>query len=467
MATSKILPASSNPYGGGGLIFDSTPYTQYHLQRQAHEQAKEEALDKYFRELDTKINTSGVRTQDIPDLIKQQNADRLFYLQNKEAIKKPSLDNGKAYNEYMQRHQSKLAYVNQSKNEGEKYKQMVPIFADPTKRALMTDEALAALELHDLPITNPNRKSFDITQMQYNPKPFDVVGYQKGLPVKEVKGAVSFENAPDYATSYLRTPITSYYPNYDKNALASIAESKYTTDPSYRKLINDLSNNKPEYERLNKIYKENFGTDIQYPQQLAIANTLSYVPQARSERGKPEIDQVAFQAAKYRQAEADRRERQRRGFAQQDKWLGMTTDPGNAFSTFGAATPFKLKLPSGKQFGTVSGGFVTDVDGKPVTGKFKIDKANVPSSIRGILKANGLNPDDIDNNVEIIYDDGKIKGVDFGSEIGVIDEATLNNFQLKANTEPLKGKQPTWVPNKPQVKKENKTFVFPKGKAKF
>lgn len=295
MATRTQAPYS-NPYGGGAVVLDSTPYTQYFLNQKAKEQAKEEALDNYFKTLDTKINPAGMRTQEIPILLQQQNADREFYLQNKDRIKNPAKDNGQAYNEFMSRQQAKLAFVENSKKKADIYKQLVPIFADPNKRALMADEAISALQAHDLPITDPRHKEFDIASLNYNPKPFDVLSYQKKIPVKEVAGETIFENMPDYKTSFLRTPKTKITQKFDKDQIAKIAESQYTQDPAYRKLVNDIGNNPTQYQIHNDIYKKFFGKnlDIQHPEQIAVAHTLSLLPKDYEKMGKPEIDKVAY-----------------------------------------------------------------------------------------------------------------------------------------------------------------------------
>ena len=67
----------------------------------------------------------------------------------KEKKKDTNFDNGAAYNEYMGRNQSKLAFVENSKRKADIYKQMVPIFADPTKRSLMLQIVGICLYLWD------------------------------------------------------------------------------------------------------------------------------------------------------------------------------------------------------------------------------------------------------------------------------------------------------------------------------
>jgi hypothetical protein len=142
---------------------------------------------------------------------------------------------------------------------------------------------------------------------------------------------------------------------------------------------------------------------------------------------------------------------------QREKELAQMSAPeGSAFSTFGSSAPVKLKLPSGKDLGTITNGFVTDVNGKPMSGEAEVTKENVPAAIRTLLKANGIDYNDIAPKIKVIYTNGEIKGANLGGKIGVLDDRTLGNYQLKSNTEPLKGRQPSWLPSL------KKTVVAPK-----
>lgn len=313
MATSRVIQPTSNPYGGGAVIFDSSPYVQYALNQHAKEQAKQESLDNYFRTIDSKINPAGMRTQEVAPLLQQQNNDRLFYLKNRDAIIDPTKDNGKSYNEYLQRNQAKMAFIEQSKQAAEKYKPIAAVLADPTKRSLVPDEFFSengALHLHDLPINDPRHQDIDVASLNFNPKPFDDAKYRTSLTpyVKEVPAQTTLENNPDYATSFLRTPKTQMVQQFDKNQIAQRAEDEYKQNPSYRKLINDIGANPTQYAIHNDIYKQAFGKDldIQHPEQIAIAHTLSMLPKNYTKEGTPQIDQVAFQAAKTKQSEAFR-----------------------------------------------------------------------------------------------------------------------------------------------------------------
>ena len=84
-----------NPYAYGAQVFDTTPYAKVYLERQAKEQAKQEALDKYFREQLVKdVNTRGLRSKEQALISQIANERKLFASdkRNLEALKRGDLD---------------------------------------------------------------------------------------------------------------------------------------------------------------------------------------------------------------------------------------------------------------------------------------------------------------------------------------------------------------------------------------
>lgn len=64
------------------------PYVNTILKARQQKAAREEAIDKYYRELPSKINDAGVRDADRPYIEELRNGIYSFGLQNKDAIKK-------------------------------------------------------------------------------------------------------------------------------------------------------------------------------------------------------------------------------------------------------------------------------------------------------------------------------------------------------------------------------------------
>ena len=83
-------------YSGGTVSFNPFPYVKYAEDLRARRQAREDAIDKYYRELPNTINDKGVRDQEIPLINQYRDAIFQFGLKNKEALRNPKLDNGAA-----------------------------------------------------------------------------------------------------------------------------------------------------------------------------------------------------------------------------------------------------------------------------------------------------------------------------------------------------------------------------------
>ena len=90
-----------NPYAYGAQVFDTTPYAKVYLERQAKEQAKQEAVDKYFRDQLTKgVNKKGLRPAEQQVVSQIENERKNFYAQNREALKRNDLNALERFNRF-------------------------------------------------------------------------------------------------------------------------------------------------------------------------------------------------------------------------------------------------------------------------------------------------------------------------------------------------------------------------------
>lgn len=109
------LRLPDNLYTAGAVTFDSSPSVNLYNQLLLRKQARDEALNQYFNQLPAKLNTAGVRTQDLSGQQGGINNDienwRQNWLNNKEAIKK----GGAAQQQYMAQYQDILRKIEQSK----------------------------------------------------------------------------------------------------------------------------------------------------------------------------------------------------------------------------------------------------------------------------------------------------------------------------------------------------------------
>ena len=63
-----------NPYQVGAVVFDQKPYLAFYERQKAKEDAKNDALESYFKDLNKNVTSTGMRSQDVPTLL-QKNKD--------------------------------------------------------------------------------------------------------------------------------------------------------------------------------------------------------------------------------------------------------------------------------------------------------------------------------------------------------------------------------------------------------
>jgi len=272
----------STLYSGGQGIFNSTPFTQFALQQEAKRQAKDEALDKYYNDLPKSINGAGLRNQDVEGFMGKINGIRDFYANNRDAIKNPRLDNGKAQAEYNSRNTDASIYVSQSKAEELKKSPFVKVLANPDMRQRVMDSDLQRLSLHDLPLNDPRRKSFDFSSIDFNPKEFtpqEMSVYQKGLsggfqPSEKIVS--STPNSKDLTIKNV------YKKQWSPEQLKSIADKDIANVLSDRRLEynaqqvwNKVRDIPEQFQQYNDIFKSIYGQDIKTPEQLHSAMQVS------------------------------------------------------------------------------------------------------------------------------------------------------------------------------------------------
>lgn len=290
---------NSGLYNGAAVVLDARPYENFAINVMARKQAKEEALDNYYRDLNKTINPAGVRTQDMQGFMQKTDELQRFWQQNKDAIKNPRLDQGKAQTEYQSRFQDALGYVNESKQEELKVKPLIDIMADPDKRSRIPNMVLDKFGLHLLPLTDPNRQSFDFSKIDFEPKPLDQSKYFSSF--SDIKRS---DLAPDILTdpkTLTRTVSTkSAYDDGAKQAIAVRAAGIYNSDPSFHEFIQKLGGNEDQYNEYNKLFRQEFGRDIKGNEELAAAYTLKGL-QPSIERQDVQTDRVAEMDKRYAQ----------------------------------------------------------------------------------------------------------------------------------------------------------------------
>ena len=293
MATSRVLPTTSNPYGGGAVIFDSSPATQYFINKKAREEANKNAFIKGFQDIGNNINAAGLDNNDVQDLYNKKAAWQQYVMGHQKEYQNPSLDNGKTYAEANRLYNDAAQHISAAKKKVENLKEFEKISLDPNKRDLLNESYHQKLEDARLPILSPKYKPIDFTDI-YNPKPFDEAKYRTELNpyIKYSPKEGKTITDKDFNT---KTEVFEI-PEYDKLQIFKIAENKYAQTPSYQREIKRITNDPESYKKYNQIFKDNFGQDlnITHPEEMAVAHTLSLMPQQRLKEVKSGFDRKGY-----------------------------------------------------------------------------------------------------------------------------------------------------------------------------
>lgn len=303
-----------NPYQVGAVVVDNRPYMQFMQQQMAQRQAKEAALDNYYRDLGKNVTPAGMRSQDVEGLTKKTNEWREFYSKNRDAIVNPKLDNGKAYTEYMGRYQDQLAHINTSKNELKIDEEFGKIKLDPNKSFILDDPTIIdKFQKHTLPLGDPNRQSLNLAEISTPPKPWDIKdreAYSKylttGLAFDEKPGRT--ENLPGFKT---RTPIIKQYSDENLRVIGQRAMGAYDSDRALQfqtnKLTKDVMNDPALHNQLNSVYKRVYGKDAETPKELLAAQAI-LDENRKSTEYKEGKDEYGMQLALQKIKQADAKE---------------------------------------------------------------------------------------------------------------------------------------------------------------
>jgi hypothetical protein len=279
------LQINPNIYTGGYERIDTRPHVQLYAQLKAREQARDDAFDEYMRNLNLKINPAGMRNQEREVFEEKLKNWQQKGIQNRDLIRNPRQDMGKAQMEFQADYQDLLNLAAESKTAAEGLKPFIEVATDPKKYNLLNKErAMGAVQSHDQPILikdetgqyvrNPNFRPFSPSELEYYPEEIDYGKFWKDNFSEIKKSEVTERGEVDPKTmTRVDTTTASYLPE-DINQIAEKAVGLLETSPRFRMDVSKL--NPKDY---NDIYKKAFGTDIQDEGDLAAAFALSNLQQ--------------------------------------------------------------------------------------------------------------------------------------------------------------------------------------------
>ena len=307
-------------YTGGSERFDSRPHVALYAQLMQRKQARDDAYDDYIRNLNKNINAAGLRNVDRPAFEQKLKEWQEFGMKNKEALRNPRKDMGGASMQFQSGYQDLQNLIAESKGEEEKKKPLVEVMTDPAKRdRLNEDELFPKISSHDQPlftqdqktgqwVRDANRRSFSVSDLDFNPKPFEQDKYFKSFD--DIKPSNKTQVVRKIPGMKQEITTTAVFSPQDKDAVATRATADYMKNKSFKQVVDELD--PKEYA---DFYKEQFGEEMQTPADLSAAYTLRGLQQKNtSQEIKDDTYAQGMARTKYTQDRIDARQRRQQDF---------------------------------------------------------------------------------------------------------------------------------------------------------
>ena len=414
-----------NPYFKGVSIDTSKP-VNLAIQLEQKNQAKREALDKYFMDYEKSINPAGMRSQDQDIVLKKLNQNKQFYFQNRDRILNPTKYGAEAQSQYMAGFKDILADISKSKQASAEDKVTMNFYEKAkTSNLDIPDGFMEAIQLSQRPIFDKGYKPVDLFQFDFNKK-HNEAEFTKNvwggltLPTKEVPTKLPTGEVKYTKTSFLTPDIAE--------TVAINAINEYRTKPGSTKNFNNLMKDANIFSAAEREFGEAFKyTDpktkkvvkpkIETPEQFVAGYALLKKPTGALSESKAEFPWLT----KFRMG-------QDRSDKRADKIAGPDVIEGNIMDVIP-----DQNLQSGNKI--INGTYV-DINGNPLSGVVNLPKEKLPAELFDIIKA----PREVkDFNIEFV--NGKPEKL-INKRFGTITRQSMENYQLKYNTEPGKGRQP-------------------------
>jgi len=304
-----------NPYAGGNVVLNTTPFTTFYTNMLARRQAQSDAFAKQMQEQGRSLTPAGMRSQDVGALMQAKNDWQSHWQQNKDLIQHPDRDNGKAWGENNDLYNKALGLIGQSKNEAKIDALSTKLKLDPNRAGRVSKVGRDLLDKQALPINDPNHVSLseaDFDSNLFNPKPLSLEQdekLQKFLPSQFAgEEDVSQRKLGDLNPDYTRNVTVVHKPTAkDLKGIAAMGEQLYHSGElagEVDKIVNEHGKNgnglnNPTYDYYNNIIKQNYGhdIDIEHPEELATAMLIDKNGAYKPHEGKPIVDWEAKKAA--------------------------------------------------------------------------------------------------------------------------------------------------------------------------
>ena len=267
------------------------PYVNIINQARAKKQAREDAIDQYYRKLPDTLNDKGVRDQDRPAIENYRNKIYEYGIKNKDLLRK---GDGASQLEMEKLFREANAAAERSRNLGKRALERGKMYLSKENRWVVDDdEYMAAEDMESKPINDPAHREMDMPALLAN-KPFDESEFGK-----EIKGKIKYGTKAVRQTDPTNPlyDIVSEVPNIDPKTaeqIYSFASEKVNGNKRFEKFI---KNKTPEQlTELNRVSMKVFGHPIREDfaeEDAAAAYTVLQIPITSSkEKSQQDIGAV-------------------------------------------------------------------------------------------------------------------------------------------------------------------------------
>jgi len=288
MASTGLL--GINPYRGGNVAIDFTSKpTQLAINLRQREQAKAEAVDKYFKDYEKSLNPAGLGKDEVSIFAKKLKEFQENGIKNKQAINNPSKYGYDAQSDQMARAKDLQTFIEQSKQATAERKALVDFYNQNKKSGKrISDDYLEVYKNAFLPVGSgyvaPDYSKIEVFD------PYDDVKFTSSVS-KNVKPIEVEQNIPELDD---QKKDIGYSKKVKKNVLdidaqKAIGDNAYysfKSDKGTQEYFNELFvSDKETVNKLNKTFEEVYKQKIQTPADLSRAYAIAKIPK----------EQVTFQ----------------------------------------------------------------------------------------------------------------------------------------------------------------------------
>ena len=289
MAATGLLGV--NPYYKGTELDVSKP-VNLAIQLHQKEEAKKEALDKYFMDYEKSLNPAGMRQQDQDVFLKKLAQNKDYYLRNREKILNPSRYGAEAQSEYMSNFKGILSDIDRSKQLAANGKVIATAVMDAKKNnRTIPSDVTDAIYNNELSMGDSRHQAFDPVNFDAYDK-HDPFKYQQGIYSKIKPSESMPERIYDSKNKEIVYKTVNDISNKSFGEIQNIVSSELQKDRGLVDNVKAIARDQNKLNQLAQVYKDFSGKQMNpnSMQDVATAYTLALKPEAQVKYTTPKED---------------------------------------------------------------------------------------------------------------------------------------------------------------------------------